>query len=90
MKKLQRTKPIITIRNVKTLPQCDGFFRHYHRNGFTADACTFFQTIFLVEYIYCAYLKRFKPDKIKKMELAMKGGNLRAMRHRLRKGLKAI
>ena len=90
MKKLQRTKPIVTIKNVKILPQCDGFFRHHHRFKFTADLCTFFQIILLVEYIYYAYLRKFKPDKLRKIELAMKGSNLRAMRHRVKKGLKAI
>lgn len=86
-------KLLIDNKNVKIKKiwhPCDGYFPHYHRNAFVADTCTFIQLLLPMAKIHHAYLRRFNPFKLKKIELAMRGKNLRAMRRRISKGQSAI
>lgn len=75
---------------VKQVYFCDGHFKHEHRSAFVADTCTFFQVLFGIDYLHLWYMRKFKPDRWRKIEHAMKGSNRRAMQRRIQRGGKPI
>lgn len=78
------------VRVKKVYHPCDGYFPHYHRFAIIADLCTLIQLLLPMARFHYAYLRRFNPEKFKKIQIAMKGSNLRAMRRRIAKGKEAI
>ena len=65
---------------------CKGYLKHKHRLRFAAQLCGFVQGLLNMPSIHEFFLALFKPKKLWKIRIAMKGRFRRATKRRIAKG----